>query len=225
MQHVKLFAGYDLREAVGYHTFCQSVLENSSLPVSITPLNLTNIPWYSDHRNMGTNAFNHSRFLVPSLCDYQGWAIFADGSDMLCLGDITDLWNLRDNYFAVQLVKHRYTTGHFRKYIGTPMEADNIDYSRKNWSSLMLINCNHDSWQGLGDISNKESKYLHRFEFLQDDHIGELPQEWNHLVREQVYNPLAQIAHFTLGIPAFKEYSSDDYSKTWHETMRRAFNL
>jgi hypothetical protein len=36
---------------------------------------------------------------------------------------------------AVAVVKHDYKTKHRRKYIGTPLEADNADYPRKNWSS------------------------------------------------------------------------------------------
>jgi lipopolysaccharide biosynthesis glycosyltransferase len=41
--------------------------------------------------------------------DYSGWAIFADG-DMVCQADISELWALRDDSKAVQVVKHDYQT-------------------------------------------------------------------------------------------------------------------
>jgi hypothetical protein len=35
---IRIFAGYDPREAIGYHVFCQSLIERTSEPVAITPL-------------------------------------------------------------------------------------------------------------------------------------------------------------------------------------------
>ena len=102
---IRVFAGYDGREAVGYHTFSQSVIENSTQPVSIAPLCLSMMKKvYEGGQRDGTNEFIYSRFLIPYLMGYEGAAIFVDGADMLCRGDIAELWALRDEFKAVQVV-------------------------------------------------------------------------------------------------------------------------
>lgn len=206
---IRLFTGYDLREAIGWHAFVQSVIETSPEPVSITKLS-------GDQRD-GTNTFTYARFLTPYYCNYEGWAIFADGADMLLRSDLRELWSLRDPRYAVQVVKHAYKTKHRRKYLGTEMEADNFDYPCKNWSSLVLWNCAHPENQRVTRefVQFGGGELLHRFGWLADDLIGGLPMEWNWLVGEYPYNPRAKIAHFTLGIPAFGHYRECDYADEW----------
>ncbi len=131
---------------------------------------------------------------------YQGWAIYADG-DMVCQADITELWAKRDYWSAVQVVKHDYKTKHPVKYLG----AKNESYPRKNWSSLILWNCAHYSNRNMNPawLDSKDGSYLHRFQWLDDTRIGELPKEWNHLVGEQKPNPNAKLLHYTVGLPVF----------------------
>lgn len=215
---INLFTGYDAREVVGYHVFAQSVIERASVPVNFCPLSPRSISrLYDAGQRDGSNAFTYSRFLIPFLQGFEGWAIFADGADMLCRADIAELAALYDPYKAVQVVKHEYRTKHSRKYIGTPMEADNEDYERKNWSSLMLINCSHYAWRQMTPekVADLPGSYLHRFGFIEDRYIGALPEEWNHLVGEYDHNPAAKLAHFTLGIPAMSHYEDCDYSGEW----------
>lgn len=214
---IPLYYGYDPRESIGAYVFQNSVLTRSSLPVQFIPLHLDNMKkFYSEHHKDGTNNFIYSRFLIPYMQGYQGWAIFMDGADMICLDDIAKLWELRDPFGkAVQVVKHDYKTTSSRKYIGTEMEADNSDYPRKNWSSVMLINCGHYAWRLITpeSIAANAGSYLHRFQFMEDDQIGELPKEWNHLVTENAPNPDAKLIHFTLGSPAWPHYSYCEYSE------------
>jgi hypothetical protein len=206
---LRLFAGYDRLEAIGWHVFCQSVLAHTSDLVSITPL--------SGPQRDGSNAFTYSRFLVPHLANFRGTAIFADGADMLLRTDLRELWDLRDPFFAVQVVRHDYRTKHARKYIGTAMETDNRDYPRKNWSSLVIWNCGHYAHRALTPefVATQNGAFLHRFGWLEDKQIGALPAEWNHLVGEQPYDRDANLVHFTLGIPAFEHYASADYADEW----------
>lgn len=220
---MKLFAGYDKLEADGFHVFTQSIIDTSSIPVSITPLHLPMLRFYSDTNNPGTNAFIQSRFLIPFMCGYQGVAVFMDGADMLVRADLAELEKLINPYLAVQVVKHDYKTKHDKKYIGTKLENKNVDYPRKNWSSLMVINCAHFSWRKITPeyIEQCEPKSLHRFEFIDDRYIGELPIEWNWLVGEYDYNPNAKIAHYTLGIPSFPHYKDCDYSDEWRSVRGR----
>jgi lipopolysaccharide biosynthesis glycosyltransferase len=219
---IPLYAGYDLREAVGYSVFCQSLIERASVPVAFIPLHGPMLGKFDGQRD-GTNAFIYSRFLIPYLQCYQGWAIFADASDMVMQDDIAKLWALRDESKAVMVVKHDYKTRNYRKYIGTAMEAVNVDYPRKNWSSVILWNCGHAANRILTPDLVKESpgSFLHRFSWLTDEQIGELPQEWNALVGEQDVS-LASLLHFTLGIPAIDAYRHCDGARHWFKAYDNA---
>ena len=210
---IRVVVGYDVREAVAYHTFCQSVLEMTSRPIAFTPLVLNSLSDYSEQHTDGSNAFIYSRFMTPFLFDYSGWAIFADG-DMICKDDIAKLWSLRDSTKAVMCVKHDYKTKAVKKYLGNKNE----DYPRKNWSSLVLWNCGHPDNKILTPefIAERTGAYLHRFTWLSDSSIGEIPLEWNWLVGEYEDNDSASLLHYTLGTPCFKDYSDSPMSNHWH---------
>ena len=211
---IRLFTGYDDREAVGWHVFCQSVIEKTSGPVAIIPLS---------GKTDGTNAFTLARFLVPSLCEFQGWAIFADGADMLLRCDLAELWALRDERYAVQVVQHDYKPKHARKYIGTAMEADNGAYPRKNWSSLVLWNCGHkdNAWLTRDAVLAAPGPALHRFSWTKQ--IGALPEQWN-VLDELGKDPDAKLVHYTNGIPAFKHYRNAPHATEWREKLTRVLN-
>lgn len=210
---IPIYTGFDAREEVGWHTFASSVIERASEPVALVPL--------SGKQGDGSNAFTYARFMVPELQRYKGWAIFADGSDMVCKADIAELWALRDPAYAVQVVKHEYKTKHPRKYVGTPMETDNRDYRRKNWSSLMLMNCEHDDWRKMYDLSAFTGAQLHGFDFLDNRDIGELPADWNWLVDEFGENEKAKILHWTAGIPAWEAYEKAPQASDWWKERQR----
>ncbi len=219
MHKIIFYVGFDQREAVAYHVFCQSVLEKSSQIVQFTPLAITTFANYEEVHKDGSNQFIYSRFLTPYLNNFSGWAIFADG-DMVCNADVSELWDLRDETKAIQVVKHSYKTKQAIKYLGNV----NQDYPRKNWSSLVLWNCGHAANKVLTPafVSEKSGSYLHRFSWLSDDLIGELPKEWNWLAIEYPENPAAKIIHYTLGTPCFKEYSNTSMASLWHEHYQRA---
>jgi hypothetical protein len=208
---IRLFTGYDDREAVGWHVFCQSVIEKTSEPVAITPLS---------GRTDGTNAFTLARFLVPSLCEFQGWAIFADGADMLLRADLAGLWALRDERHAVQVVQHDYTPKSDRKYIGTHMESPNGAYPRKNWSSLVLWNCGHpdNAWLTPEVVNAATGPALHRFSWT--NKIGALPVEWNYLDEYPAAD--AHLVHYTNGIPGFTYYRDALHADAWHSQLSKA---
>ena len=224
MDNVRIFVGYDPREAIAYHVFAQSVIEHSSVPVSLVPLAAGMLGKFNGQRD-GSNAFTFSRYLIPYLCDFIGWAIFCDG-DMVVTRDIVELWNEKEHMVfnkAVALVKHDYKTRHPRKYVGTTLESRNIDYPRKNWSSVVLWNCSHAANKVLTPeyVGDKSGDFLHRFQWLSDDQIASLPPEWNVLVREDPPSGGA-LFHYTLGIPGFDYYKDDYGSWHWHGSLVRA---
>lgn len=216
---IPLYVGFDPRTEIGYHTFVSSVLHTSTVPVSITPLSqsLLQTVWKAGRRD-GSNDFTYLRFLIPWLQGFTGWAMFCDGSDMVLKGNLAELWSLRDMYKAVQVVTHAYGTRHPRKYVGTAMESDNRDYPRKNWSSVMLINCSHFSWRSLDPISvgTMEGRDLHAFEFVRKSaEIGALPVEWNWMADEMGENKNAKLIHYTAGIPAIPHYANSPMANDW----------
>ena len=135
---IPVMIGFDPRESVAYHVCSQSIISRSSEPVAITPLALKGLKGYHESHKDGSNAFIYTRFLTPHLMNYQGWAIFVDG-DMVVQDDIAKLWAMRDDRYAVMVVKHDYKTKAREKYLGNVNE----DYPRKNWSSVILWNCGH----------------------------------------------------------------------------------
>lgn len=215
---ISIVVGFDQREAVAYHVFCQSVIDHSTRPLQFIPLAENTLSEYKETHTDGSNRFIYSRFLTPYLMEFSGWAIFADG-DMVCEADIAELWALRDPTKAVQVVKHDYKTKAFKKYLGNKNE----NYPRKNWSSVILWNCGHADNKILSPefIQSQPGSYLHRFSWLSDDVIGELPVEWNWLAIEYPENRDAKLIHYTLGTPCFKDYADASMSDHWGRMYKK----
>jgi len=211
---INLFIGYDPREAIAFYVFCQSVLQNTTVPVKINPLALSQLKEFNETHQDRSNDFIYSRFLTPYLSNFKGWAVFADG-DMICQGDLKELIEMADPSKALMVVKHNYETKASRKYLGNVNE----NYPRKNWSSVILWNCEHPKHKILTPtfVSKQTGKYLHRFSWLEDDEIGELPIEWNWLATEYDRNEKAKLIHFTLGTPCFKDYQNSDMAEIWYD--------
>ena len=144
---------------------------------------------------------------------YSGWAIFIDG-DMILRDDIKQLYEMRDESKAVQVVQHDYKTRMKVKYLG----AKNEDYPRKNWSSVILWNCGHERNKILTPefVQTATGAQLHRFSWLADDLIGSLPKEWNWLPDEFGANDNAKLLHWTLGTPCFNEFAGANQAEEWH---------
>lgn len=213
MKPIPIFVGYDPREAVAYHTCVNSIIRHASQPVAIIPLALNLFSDYNETHTDGSNQFIYSRFLVPHLMEYSDWAIFIDG-DMIVRDDIVKLWNLRKSDKDVMVVKHDYQTRMTEKYLG----AKNENYPRKNWSSVILWNCaNHPNKKLTPEfVQQATGAELHRFTWIEDSRIGELPREWNWLPDEYGANLDAKLLHYTLGTPCFHEFATTPQGDEWH---------
>jgi lipopolysaccharide biosynthesis glycosyltransferase len=222
-----VFIGYDPREAVAYHVCANSIIRNSSVPVNIHPIALSNMRDYQEEHTDASNQFIYSRFLVPHLMDHKGVALFVDGDMIVRDGvDIAELFALADLTKAVQVVKHDYQTKAKTKYLGAPNES----YPRKQWSAVTLWNCGSAIHNKLTPefVQKATGAELHRFTWVPDDRIGELPIEWNWLVDEFGENPDAKLLHWTLGTPCFneREYATAPMSAEWHrERMLANYSL
>ena len=220
---LKIFVGYDAVESVAWHTMVHSILSRSSSPVSIVPINLANLRGiYRRPRDpKQSNEFSFSRFLVPYLCGYQGYAAFFD-CDMMLRTDVTQLFDEADldPMKAVHVVKHDYEPKDDVKYLNTVQ----YKYPRKNWSSVVVWNCGHPSNRKVTpDFVNTASAMdLHRFTWLKDDEIGGLDVRWNWLVGEYADPPKnVHNVHWTVGGPYFDEFRDADFAKEWFEERDR----
>ena len=208
---IDVFIGYDEGEKVAFHILAESIRRNSSQPVSITPLCLSNLPDFTREKqeNQSTD-FAFSRFMIPHLRNYSGFSIFMD-CDMMFRGDIAELWSKRNMIYSVMCCKHDYEPKQ-DKFRG----AKNEKFEKKNWSSMMIFNnslCNTLTPDYVNTATGLE---LHQFKWLPNEAaIGSLDLEWNWLVGEYEYNENAKNVHWTLGGPYFKEYNNSDYADEW----------
>lgn len=215
---LRIFIGFDKAETVSYHVLSQSILSRSSIPVSITPLCKQHM--FGFHRRprgpYDSTDFSITRFLVPFLCDFEGYAVFMD-SDMVCCGDVAELggyMSLMDKYnTAVRVVKHDYVPKETEKFLGNVQTK----YVRKNWSSVMIFNntlCRNLTPEYVESAPGLE---LHQFKWIQDHQIGALPKAWNWLVGEPGYSVgEPRLLHYTKGSPCFDAYKDCEFSEIWH---------
>jgi lipopolysaccharide biosynthesis glycosyltransferase len=225
---MKIFIGWDSREDIAYQVARQSILDNTTEPVEIIPLKQKvlkseNMYW-RDEDKLSSTEFTFTRFLIPELMNFNGWALFID-CDFVFVDDIKKIFKQKDDRYAVMCAKHDYTPKSSIKMDG----QQQMPYPRKNWSSMMLINCGHLS----NKVCNKEfvndssttGQTLHRFTWLNDSEIGELNHEWNWLVGwyKEPKDGKPKAIHYTEGGPWFPKYENCEYAKEWYKYEARYY--
>ena len=228
MRPINIYIGYDKCESVAWHTLAQSIMDNTSYPnIKITQLNtdvLRKAGLYTRPKDeKKSTEFSYTRFLVPYLMGYEGYAIFMD-CDMLLRGDIAELVrssSIHGN--AVNVVKHCYIPKNDIKFKGNRQ----LKYDKKNWSSLMLFNCWHPDCLTLTPsyVNKASGMELHQFKWCDEKNIGEIHLTWNWLVGEYPHNPYAKNVHFTIGGPWFEQYENCDYSDEWVKSLGAMVNV
>jgi hypothetical protein len=215
---IQVFIGYDPREALAFSVLAYSIHARASQPVSVTPLMLSQLKGLMtrERHPLQSTDFSFSRFLTPHLSEFTGWSVFLD-SDMLVLDDIANLWALRDDRYAVMVVKHDHVPREERKFLNEPQTP----YQKKNWSSVMLFNnarCRALTPEYVNTASGLD---LHQFKWLGDDNlIGALPDRWNHLVGCNPPRRDVSLVHHTLGGPYFDECRDAEYAAEWHNEFK-----
>jgi lipopolysaccharide biosynthesis glycosyltransferase len=222
----KVFIGWDPREDIAYQVSEHSILFRSP-GADVVPLvqsDLRKVGLYTRPVDpLSSTEFTFTRYLIPAIMNYKGWALFLD-CDIIFLEDTQKLFDLADDRYAIMCAKHEYE-------VKETIKMDNrvqTTYPRKNWSSVMLINCGHPSNRVLTPelVNSETGQYLHRFSWLKDDEIGEFSHEWNWLV--SVYNEpkdgKPKAIHYTLGGPWFKDYRNCDYKTEWLGELYRMYN-
>lgn len=229
-----VYIGFDPREEVAFDVCRHSLIMRSTTPLHVVGLKRPALQYAGlyrrtfhveqgqqiddiDNRPFSTE-FSFSRFLVPALCQYEGWALFVD-CDFLFLADIAELLPAMDDSKAVMVCKQLHDPHELVKMDGVAQTR----YLRKNWSSLMFMNCGHPATRRLTvDAVNREpGSWLHQFQWLPDDCIGELPPQWNWI--EGVTEGAPKAVHYTVGGPWFPDYKSVAYAQEWRDEYAGAY--
>ena len=195
-QPVRVFIGYDPRQAVAYHVLEHSLFTRATAPLTISPLVLETLPM----DRQGLTPFTFSRFLVPWLSGFRGWSLFLD-LDMLVRGDIAELFAMADPQYAVMVVKNE---------------------QQFEWPSAMLFNCAHPANAVLTPdyIDEPElSPNPHFFDWLSPELVGALPAEWNHCVGYDAPRAEAKLVHYTQGVPYHEEVAGCEYAEVWQAEL------
>lgn len=210
---IRWMIGYDKDESITAYVLAHSLQTRSSMPMSITFINRDSLKgiFTRERGELDSTDFSISRFLVPYLCQYEGYAVFSD-CDMVVKDDPAKLWAWRDEKFALMCVHHNHVPIEETKFLHRTQSK----YSKKNWSSVMLFNnrkCRTLTPEYINMTSGLE---LHQFKWISEDQIGYLPNQWNHLVDVDKHKD-ASLIHYTKGGPWFKEYANCDFHQDWHK--------
>ena len=216
---LNVYIGFDSSnygQELAYEVCKRSIEKNTRHDITIHKLvksDLVNRNIFTRNDTDGSTEFTYTRFLVPYLNNYEGYALFCD-SDFLWECDINELFeNFSNPKYALACVKHTYSK------CKCPNKMDNKVqewYPRKNWSSLMLFNCSHSSTRNLSleNVNNKSAKWLHRMEWCKDYKILEIPKSYNYLVGYYDDEHIKAL-HFTDGGPWYPKYKNVLYADRW----------
>lgn len=224
--------GWDDREKTAYEVCKHSIEKHTKSDVRIIPLYHKELrkqgffqrPWLTqghdgnrldliDGKPFSTE-FSHTRFLIPELMKFNGWALFLD-CDMLFRCDVKEVFNLIDPRYAVMCVKHRQNVKKSLKMDGSLQQT----YYRKNWSSFMLINCGHPSNAVLKKeiVNTATGGWLHGMSWLEDNQIGELPNCYNWIDGTSPGNVVPKVIHYSEGGPWFSSYQDCAFADEWYK--------
>jgi lipopolysaccharide biosynthesis glycosyltransferase len=215
-----IYVGWDSREVIAYDVCEYSLKKHASVPLDIMPLKQTELRkrgiYAREPDHDASTEFSLTRFLVPALMDFSGWALFCD-CDFLWLADVAELFQQADPRYACQVVKHDYVPSETVKMTGQVQHQ----YPRKNWSSLVLWNCAHPANSVITStfVNYATPKMLHRFQWLQDSEIGSLDLGWNWLVNwyTEPEHGSPRALHYTEGGPYFRNYFNTGYHEVWKQ--------
>jgi len=227
IENPTFFIGYDSKEDIAYRVCKQSLIKNSSINIKVKSLKLYELISKKIYKRnidpLASTEFTYSRFLVPVLMNYKGWAVFCD-CDFLFFDDVAKLFSNLNDEKAIYCVQHDYTPKEKHKMDGQQQTI----YPRKNWSSFIVFNCSHPSNKKLDidKVNSETGSYLHQFKWLKDNEIGSLDERWNWLEgwtsNHNKEKPYA--VHFTRGGPWFNEWHDVEFAENWNKERDEYIN-
>ena len=232
MNELFFFIGYDSKEDIAYRVCKYSLQKHSSIKLNVYSLKIEELIakklYFRPVDPLASTQFTYSRFLVPALMNYKGWAIFCD-CDFIFFDDVSKILASLDPSKAIYCVQHDYTPKERHKMDGQKQTL----YPRKNWSSFIVYNCDHPSNKKLTPktVNSESGAFLHQFKWLKDSEIGSLDERWNWLEgwtsNHNSNSPYA--VHYTRGGPWFQEWQDVEFANEWiierNEYLSQKFSL
>jgi lipopolysaccharide biosynthesis glycosyltransferase len=217
-----VYIGYDNREPEAAKVCKASILKHANIPVNVEFIKQDEMReqgiYWREKDSLSSTEFTFTRFLVPYLNNYEGYALFVD-CDFLFTADIADLLAEVNPKNAVTVVKHDYTPPEGVKMDGQHQHV----YPRKNWSSMIVWNCEHPDNKAvdLDAVNSASGQDLHRFTWLKDTEIGSVSPEWNWLVGwyREGRDGAPKALHYTEGGPWFDNYKNCEYANEWQQAF------
>lgn len=228
---IHVFIGFDQRQTVGYTVAAQSLMMSSTKPLAIHPLILETLKPYGFERR-GLTPFTFSRFLVPWLMGFEGWAVFMD-SDIMATRDIAALveWCREDqNRRAAEPAPGG-------DYIVPAVYVRDVEGFEFERAALMVFDCGHSALRCLTPKnvgSEVDLPAPHCITTPLDDderldwgivdpaHMAAFPPEWGVLVGyEEIPEGIAAV-HFTQGLPCHEETVMMPLANDWNAIFRVA---
>ncbi|MFQ5774199.1 MAG: hypothetical protein ACE5GS_06765 [Kiloniellaceae bacterium] len=231
---LRVYIGWDPRDAAAYEVCRHSLLAHASIPVEAVPLRdwvlrargLYWRPYHVDERGQMwdardgkpfSTAFSYTRFCVPLMEDYGARPVVFCDADMLWRADVAELMDLAGEA-AVACVKHEHRPAEREKMTGNIQTV----YRRKNWSSLMVLRPSRCVGLTPYAVNNMPRDWLHGLCWIDDAAIKGLPEAWNWL--EGWSDPALEprVVHFTRGTPDMPGYAGVAYGEEWRAALREA---
>ena len=225
---LRVYVGWDGRDALAYEVCRKSLLRHASIPVEIISvkdweLRRKGLYWRASRTDSSgqrwderdgkpfSTDFSFTRFCVPALESFgDDWVLFMD-ADMMWRADIADLLAQADSQKGVMCVQHRHAPLELEKMGGLVQTV----YRRKNWSSLMLLKPSRCTELTKYAVNNQTGQWLHAMCWAKEEEIGCLPDEWNWLEGWSSPNIDPKIVHYTRGTPDMPGTEDAGYAEEW----------
>ena len=220
---LKVFIGWDPEHAEAAEVCRHSLLKHATVPLQIEFLKQSELRdlklyWRADD-TMASTEYTYTRYLVPHLMQYSGLALYVD-AQFVFLDDVREIFQNLDSKAAVHVVKHNYKPKNTTKLSG----KEQAQYSRKNWSSLVLWNCSHPDLKSLtlDQVNTQPASWLHRFEFIPSSTVHSIGIDWNWLVGwyKEPDDGTPKALNFTEGGPWLPNHRSCEYGAFWQQAYQ-----
>lgn len=231
---VRVYVGWDPRDAAAFEVCRHSLIRHASVPVEVIALRDWELramgaywrPYRVDERGQMWDArdgapfsteFSYTRFCVPALEGYGDEPVVFCDADMLWRADVAELVALA-GAAAVACVTHDHRPTERVKMTGAAQTV----YARKNWSSLMVLRPIRCTALTRYVVNIRSRDWLHGLRWVEDEDIAGLPEAWNWLEgwSDPAIDP--KIVHFTRGTPDMAGHEGAAYAEAWREELRAA---
>lgn len=214
-QDFTVFIGYDSSQDAAAHACRRSIVAQDTTVhveyIKRSDLLENGLYWRQDHEYESTE-FAFTRFLTPYLKGYYGYALFCD-SDFIWRCSPRELLERVDPLDAVTVVKHNISPEQLKQEKMNGKKQ--VWYPKKNWSSMMLFNCNHPKTRSLTPevVSESPASYLHGLEWTWDASVGEVDKTYNYLVGYYNDRIDPKVLHYTDGTPLHAGYENCEFAE------------